>query len=251
VDRRSEEQSVEVYYGLGDRMPQARYWRTSAHDASSTVRHPLPVHDPWEPLVVFANVTYRDGTCLSSNLVRVIPAQLGRAKATLLPSLALEQRGFEDWFFTSGYTDPNRDDTYLQREASSSLPAHLTLNLSLFGDPMNFTLSSHLVSDPQFQGPAGAGYSFECQGTFTRDGLTVIAYERDWSPRARSFTAKVSPAELAGSWRTVTLPLDRFIAPGGERLTTWADVQRLEIRGAAARSAPPCFRGFRWVLPNK
>jgi hypothetical protein len=251
ADRQREVDSVAVYYGLGERMPQARYWRSPAGDARDNHgRYKLPVHDSWQPLLVFANVTYKGGICLSSDLVQVIPAQLGKAKATLLPSLDLEQRFLEDWFFTSGYTDPSRDDTYLQREALSSLPAHLTLNPKLFGDPMNFTLSSHLVSDPQFQGPPGAAYSFECRGAFTRDGLTVIAYQHDWSPRARSFTAKVTPAELAASWRTVTLPPERFTGPAGERLTAWADVQRMEIRGAAARSAPPCFRDFRWVLPG-
>jgi hypothetical protein len=79
----------------------------------------------------------------------------------------------------------------------------------------------------------------------------VVAYQHDWSPRARSFAAKVAPSELDASWRTVTLPLERFTGPSGEKLLGWEAVQRMEIRGAAARVQPPHFRGFRWALPTK
>lgn len=253
AERREEVRKVEIYYGLGDRMPQARYWRFATSVREDQVwQADAPVMNPWEPLVAFANVTYADGVCLSSNLARAIPGQLGKARATLTPSLEWTQGrdGLEYWFFTSGYTDPTRDDTYLSIERTADPPA-LTLNPKLFGDSMNFSISTHLVGDPQFIGPPNATLSFECRGGFTSEGMTVTAYLHDWSPLARTFTATVLPAELSTDWKRVMLPAARFTDAGGQTLAGWAEVQRIAVKGGTARSAPPLFRKFRWMLPGR
>src|SRR5438132_13645309 len=105
--------------------------------------------DTWEDVYPFTNVVYNSGVFLTSNLGHGIPGQIGKAKATLAWSPALEQGrdGLENWYYTAGYTDPNITKTYLRIGDGGPSGHYLTLNPDLFGDPMDFTVSSHIVGD--------------------------------------------------------------------------------------------------------
>lgn len=249
VDQAREVERVEVYYALRDRMPQARFWRTaSATRRDKEWRAAVPVMDAAEPLHAFANVHYRSGVCLTSNLLRAVPAQLGPARATLewTPLLEHGRDGLENWFYTAAYTDPNINWSILKVERGEPGGPCLGLQPDRFGEPMAFTLSSHILNDPQFEGRDGLALTLECRGAFGAEGLTVNLIANDWRPQSRTYSANVGPDELRPGWNRVMLTRDRFKAADGQTLPRWRDAERIELRGRAARSGPPAFRGLRW-----
>lgn len=248
-DRQDEVTRVDVLYSLRDRLPQARFWRrVEATRTGREWRAALPVMDPGDLLFAFANVTYRSGVSLSSTLLRETPRQLGPARATLQWSPIQEhgRDGLEGWFYTAAYTDPNVDWTLLKVERDTPGGASLTLNGDRFGDPMDFSLSTHLLNDPQWEGRPGHSLAFDCRGAYAAGGLTVNLITHDWRPTTRTYTAQIASDTLKPGWNHVHLPLARFTAPDGERLLAWPGVERLELKGRAARQAPPAFRNFRW-----
>jgi hypothetical protein len=242
--------AVDVHYALGDKRPQARFWRrVPIRDLKAPLVAALPVMDPWEQIHVFANVRWKSGVSLSSELRMAIPAQLGRARATLQRSatMAHGDEGVDHWYFTNGYTDPNLDWSYLQSGKDAAHGPFVAFNLDRFGDPVAVRLSTHLIGDPQFRGRDNESLALECRGGFTPDGLTITLIEDDWSPRARRFTAKVAGADLGPDWKEIVLPLSRFADAQGQPPAHWNQIDKLELQGEAARSAPPQFGRLRWT----
>ena len=100
---------VELYYAIANRNPKNRYWRSAAGQANAGAwSASLPVLDTKQPLFAFANVTYQSGICLSSQLVTVIPAELGEARATDTQSTTIDDSsdGLDGWVTRSPATDP-------------------------------------------------------------------------------------------------------------------------------------------------
>jgi len=241
---------VDFYYALGDRIPPARFWRAVvAERRGNEWRALLPVMDTWSDLHFFANVLYNSGALLSSNLEHVIPAHIGPAEASLEWKATLDQWSdhLKHWYFTAGYTDPNISKPYLRIEDGGPADQYLTLVPDLFGDPMQFSISSHIVGDPQFEGRPGMALAFDTKGAYV-EGLTVSAVQDDWGPRARIFSATVDPSQLGKDWRSVKLPISKFVDSEGHSLTAWRGVNKLEIKGKAGKSGPPCFARFQWVV---
>lgn len=246
--------TVEVFYSMGDKRPQARFWRRArVRERGEPLVAQLPVMDTWDQMHVFASVTWRSGICLSSKLRDVIPAQLGRARATLQrdEKIAHGADGTDHWYFTAGYTDPNLDWSYLKAGNDDTAGPFISFNLERLGDPVPVRLSTHIVGDPQFQGRDGESLVFLCRGGFTSDGLTVTVIEDDWGLQSRRFMAKVTREELGTGWKEITLPLSRFTDSQGQSPAKWNLIDKLEIVGATARSDPPKFAGLRWLQhPN-
>jgi hypothetical protein len=204
--------------------------------------------DTGDPLFAFANVTYRSGVSLSSTLLRETPSQLGAPRATLQWSPVQEhgRDGLEGWFYTAAYTDPNVDWPILKVERDAAGAAYLALDGDRFGDPLEFSLSTHLLNDPQWEGREGFALAFDCRGADDASGLTVNLITHDWRPTTKTYSAKIAPEALHPGWNHVVLPRERFVAADGEHLPRWPGVERMELRGRAARKEPPGFRGFRW-----
>lgn len=252
VKEAREVQKVEIYYALGDKIPPARYWRSATvHKNGTRWEAALPIMDAADSLFAFANVYYKSGVCLSSNLAQAVPSHVGPAKATLQWSPRLEQgrEGTENWYYTAAYTDPNISSTYLRTQTDAEKGPCLTLNPELFGDPMTFDLSTHLLGDPQFQGREGQALAFSAKGQFTEEGLTVSVIENDWGPRSRTYSVRIEKSALTPGWQEIVLPLSRFVSADGKTLTDWKSIDRLELRGAASKNEPPCFARFRWQEP--
>ncbi|MBI3861007.1 MAG: acetylxylan esterase [Planctomycetia bacterium] len=245
-------ETVDVHYALGDKRPQARFWRqVRPQPTERGLVAELPVMDTWERMHVFATVTYKSGVSLTSELRPAIPAQLGKARATLERSTAISHGddGVDHWYFTNGYTDPSLDWSYLRSGNDDDAGPFVSFQLERFGDPVSVRLSTHILGDPQFQGRDGESLAFKCQGGFTTDGLTVTLVEDDWSPRARRFTVKLPREDLGPDWKEVILPLSRFVDAQGQSPARWKQIDKLELQGDSARSAPPKFASLRWVLP--
>ena len=241
---------VIVYYALGMKIPPSRFWRRV--DAVKTEdgiwSASLPVVSIWDRASVFANVFYDSGLCLSTKLSKVLPGQLGKARATLAPRLEIDDgsAGYESWFFGPAYTDPNSDSTLLSAGEDEGR-RYVSVNKAGFGDKINFTVASHIFGDPQFQGPPGATLAFDCKGGFDTNGLTLSFSEGEWMPGGINYKAKVAQPEVAGGWKTVLVPLSKFVNEKGANPGSWSKVDRIQISGVATQSEPPLFSRFRWV----
>jgi hypothetical protein len=244
---------VDVYYALGDKRPQVRYWRTAGTSRQgSEWRSSLAVMDTWDDVRAFANVTYRRGVCLSTSLAHAIPAQLGKARATLAWKADLEDGtdGLAHWKFLGAYTDPVLDWSHLKTGRDAEAGPYLTFDTAHLGDPLPVQLYTHLVGDPQHQGRDGLALSFRCRGEFTPEGLTCTVIEQDRSFKARAYSTKIAGKDLGPGWRDVVLPLSRFVDGQGRSLARWQGLDKLEIRGKAARRDPPRFGRLRWIDPR-
>jgi hypothetical protein len=209
---------VIVYYSLGMKIPPSRFWRrvdaVKMEDGSWSAS--LPVVSVWDRASVFANVLYDSGLCLSTKLSKELPGQLGKARATLALTLAIDDGsvGYENWFFGPAYTDPNSDTTLLSAGEDGGR-RYISVNKAAFGDRINFTIASHIFGDPQFQGPPSAMLAFDCKGGFDTNGLTLSFSEGEWMPGGINYTAKVAQQEIAGGWKTVLVPLSKFVNEQG------------------------------------
>lgn len=89
---------VEIYYALKNPVSFNRAWR----DAASVREGPdwiarLPVLDVNDYLFAFANVAYDSTIVRSTDFNAVVPAKLGAAKATDVPSRELSDGGYSAW----------------------------------------------------------------------------------------------------------------------------------------------------------
>lgn len=245
--------SVTAYHALGDKRPSARFWRESGgHRQTNSWRAALPVMDTWDDLFCFANLTYRSGVCLSTPLRHAVPAQVGNAKATLAWQAAIEHGtdGVGHWKFLGGYTDPCDDWTHLETGKDDTIGPFLGFNAEHLGDPVLVQIYTHILGDPQFQGREGHSLAFQVRGAFTDDGLLLTVIEQERSLHARSYTATVPRADLTPGWRQVVLPLSKFTHADGRSPLRWQDLDRLEVRGHAARTDPPRLAKLRWLDPR-
>jgi hypothetical protein len=241
-----------VYYSLGMKIPPSRFWRRgeAVKQEAGNWTAPLPVVSIWDRVSVFANVFYSSGICLSTELSRIFPGQLGKAKATLEPSLTIDEcrHGSETWFFGPAYTDPSIDRELMSMGEDEG-HHYVSVNKAMFGATINFMIASHAFGDPQYQGPAGASLAFECKGGFDTNGLTTTFAEGEWMPGGINYKAIVPQAVVNGGWRSVRVPLSAFASDAGARPASWNKVDRLLLSGVTTQSDPPLFSRFRWVLP--
>jgi len=63
------------------------------------------------------------------------------------------------------------------------------------------------------------------------------------------YKARVPQPELISGWKTVSVPLPRFANEKGASPASWSKVDRIQITGVTAKSQPPLFSRFRWVMP--
>jgi len=175
--------NVILYYSLGMKIPPSRFWRRvdTTRQKPDTWTASLPVLSVWDRVSVFGNVFYTSGVCLSTKLSRVMPGQLGKARATLASSVTIDdgRDGCENWFFGPAYTDPNTDKILLTSGEDQGRH-YISVNKAVFGETINFTIASHIFGDPQFLGPPGASLAFDCKGNFDTNGLTIAFAEGEW-----------------------------------------------------------------------
>jgi hypothetical protein len=182
----------------------------------------------------------------------VIPAQLGKARATLKWQPAFETRngGLDCWKFLGAYTDPSMDWEYLRDGRDPEVGPFLSFNNYRLGDPVPVRLYTHIIGDPQFQGREGLDLAFHVQGDFTVDGLTLTLIEQDRSLQARSYSANITKKDLEPGWRKIALPLSLFMDKDKHTPRRWQDIDKLEVRGTASGQNPLRFARWGWLDPR-
>ena len=233
---------VEMYYAVANRNPKNRYWRTvTGQRTGADWSARLPVLDTKQPLFAFANVTYDSSVCLSSNLVTVIPAELGDARATDTQSSVIVEssQDFGGWVTRSPATDP-----------IPPVPSLLTMSIGADGKT-GFTtktaipIMTHRVGDPKWRGPDGSSLRFEVYVRAPR-ALKVVMHEDEFGTRWTQYRKELHLTPTGG-WQTLTLRADEFLTDKGERLKSWRAVDMLELDSQGGAGAEPVFRMFRWV----
>lgn len=233
---------VDLFYAVENRNPKNRYWRSVAgrqHGEEWT--DDLPVLDARQPLFAFANVVYKSGVCLSTNLVSVVPSELGDARATDRPSHLIDDfaTSTEGWVTSSPATDP-----------IPPVPNLLSAAVGPGGKPgitvtRPIALTTHKVGDPKWRGPEGAKLRFEVFVRAPRT-LRVVMHEKEFAVGWTQYAAEVA-LEPGEGWKTVTLASDAFSAEKGERLKDWDEVRQLELKTSGGAGEEPIYGAFRWV----
>jgi dienelactone hydrolase len=260
---------VEVYYTLGEKPPPNRFWRgAETFKSKGSWQARLPVLKTGDRLRAFANVSYRSGVCLSTNLSRAIPDRLGASRASLVwsQSPAAEPTVYGAPFvFSTANTDPNVFPAYFVKSDDLGGPDAVCVNPAIFGKRINLAIVSHYLGDPGYSGRDGDLLTFEYQGEFLPNsqssadgslagnvgsggaGFTVQLTANDWTPRAKSYMARVSTKGPATIWRQASLSASQFIGADGKPLPSWRDLDKIEIRGIGSKQNPPRFARFRWA----
>lgn len=254
VDVANAPESVEVFYTLGNRPAPNRFWRNvNAAESGSRRSAAVPVVDAWEPVAAFANVRYRSGICLTTSVITRVPGTLGKARATLSADGPLDERLVaESWVYAQAHTDPSIERTYLVVERESEGRHAVRLNPDVFGETQSVNISSHVVSDPQFQAPLGARLAFDYVGDFGAEGLRVTLSEHEWTPLAKSYTATVASEASSDDWRTIELKLEDFKpTDAGTPLANWNELDKINLQGASLKSKPFRLANLGWIAEPK
>ena len=68
-------------------------------------------------------------------------------------------------------------------------------------------------------------------------------------PAGVNYKAKVTQQEVTGGWKTVLVPLSKFVNEKGANPASWSKADRIQILGVATQAEPPLFSHFRWIQP--
>ena len=144
------------------------------------------------------------------------------------------------------YTDPNQGIGYLE-SGSDSAGKFLALNPKCFGgDNIDFYIGSHFPGDEQFEGRSGKALAFELRGGYTGP-LTLLLMENDRLIGGKTYSSDVPTEPARDGWSTVVIPLSAFKDEAGSAPASWAEIDKVNLKGCASKRNPPRFKGFRWV----
>ncbi|HUE15426.1 MAG TPA: acetylxylan esterase [Planctomycetaceae bacterium] len=261
---------VDIFYALGEKPPPNRFWRHAQTTRTAIGwKARLPLLKSNDKCRAFANVHYRSGVCLSTNMGQRLsagsPQNEPRAtlKWTASPNVAGDELG-APFVFARASTDPIVPISYFVRSDDRADPDVICLNPALFGSLIRFGIVTHYIGDPGYVSRDGMSLAFDYQGDFIQDkspqpsaagknneadpgGLTVEVTAHDWTPLARRYTAHVDTQIPAADWHTATLPVSQFHTDDGKPLPSWRELDKLEIRGTTTKQNPPRFRRFHWL----
>ena len=236
--------TAKLFYAVENRNSKNRFWRSAiAMRTGDEWVALLPVHDTREPLFAFANVHYKRGMSIGTDLVAVVPDKLGPAKATDQPSLAIEdfKNGIDDFLTTSTATDPVAPVPSL---IVAAMGPGGRKGVAVSGP---ISIVSHKIGDPKWRGPTGATLQFD---VFAREGKTqkLSLHEKEFVIGHTEYTTE-RPL-TAGRWATFSFSPGDFKTKDGKVLKGWDQINMLELKPSGANSPlEAVYTDFRWVLP--
>lgn len=248
VDQVSEVEKVRVYYNIGNTDNKSRFWREVKPLGDGTVwTAPMQTTDAQERLFAFANVHYKTGVCLTSNLVAEVPAVIG-AIANDLPHLHIYDgsMGMAGWTTESPGTDP-----------IPPVPVPLRVTTGPGGvrgvSPENVyrRLMTYKIGDPSWQGPKGAMLQFKAYSEVEQD-IAIKVADGVISSSANEYLASVH-LEGGEHWQDIVLPTSRFNSLSGSgTLESWQNLVVLWVVPAAGNALEDerlILSEFNW-MPN-
>ena len=189
---------VDLFYAVENRNPKNRYWRaTSGQQDGGTWTASLPVLDTKQPLFAFANVVYESGVCLSSNLVTIIPDDLGAAMATDTPDDAdrriLPRHRRLGHEVPGDRPDPAGPLAPTDRQwPPDGLPG-VTVTQAI-------PILTHKVGDPKWRGPEGTSLQIRVHVRAART-VRVVMHEKEFAPGWTQYTKELRMIP-EGGWQT-------------------------------------------------
>jgi alpha-beta hydrolase superfamily lysophospholipase len=237
---------VDLYYAVENPCPFNRHWRqVKARKKADAWTAALPVMDVRKHLFAFANVHYKRGMCLTSNLAAAIPAKLGEAKATDAPSMQIADfsEDLDGFLTTSTGTDPVVFYPGLARQKG---PGDRYGIRPLMQGPSVIT---YKIGDPKWRGPDGAKLAFEAycpEPVELQMTLHENEFDRGWE-RYRH----VVKLEAGKAWRDISLTPGKFQTEKGKKLSSWRQADMIEMRLANWPEQRPIFTNFRWVRAGR
>ncbi|MDB5306751.1 MAG: hypothetical protein JWO38_953 [Gemmataceae bacterium] len=243
---------VDVYYSLNNDWPMTRFWRTvpDVRREKDIFVGPLPVLLPTDELYVFANVSYKSGVRVSSQLVKKAVGEIPGAKPTLERQVIIDAMDTPtDWNWVPAYTDPCREDRFFAAWAGPSGERGFTLDPKTFNHagPMTYYFGTRKIGDPQFRGTGRTALLLDHPASNTPEKLTVRLTHRPPGQNPTEFTAVLPPATGEGAWRTWRMEPGQFRDAGGKVLPGWDRVEYFVLNGMSPANKPPVFKRLRWA----
>jgi len=232
---------VEVFYAVENCDPKNRYWRpAAARKKGDAWAATLPILDVRQRLFAFAQVHYEAGMCLAGNFEAVIPADLGNARATDKPSLAIGDfsKGLDGFHTTSTGTDPVVFYKGLVRAKGPDGRFGVRTN----GPPV----MTRKLADPKWRGPDGSKLAFDVYAPQDVT-LKIMLKSHEFNPGGKYYEAGLSLKAREG-WQKVRLEAGQFKPKKGQALKRWREMETLEISAEGGwPKQRPIFADFRWV----
>lgn len=245
--------AVEAHYNLDEgAAPQARYWRTvlPEREASSrawTARAPIWKTD--QTLRAYCDVKYRSGVVLSSRVIKVVPASLGDAQATLKPQALIDDFAGGDiraWvWYPCG---PNPAAAVEEGPQLNAIPDGpdkgwaLGANNSFIKGRMALTTTK--ISDPVYFAGNHRSLAFRVHGNPGTD-LTIIVVRDFWKPGQTEYTAHLQ-VPAGEDWQRVSLKPGDFKDKQGSVLDGWQNLQQLRIEAQYPEDKPVYIAQVSW-----
>lgn len=244
---------VEIYYALEHPYAVSRHWRQAATGAR--VREAsAPVMRTDRHLMAYANVHYPGEITISTNLVAVIPASLGAARATLSSSNELFGRTEPDGGWTCfGYpTDPEptalRDRSYF--------PKFLDFagELAVQPDP-RVGMATYKPGDPQFRAPNDADRLELSVAKSSGAPIEILLHLSYHRPGTRTFRVVLTPTPQE-AWQPFALKLGDFeevipssLQRSGQPLLSFDGIEVIEVKPLTGKpwgTEAPLLGQLRW-----
>lgn len=212
---------IEIYYALKNPVSFNRAWRDAAavRDGENWIGK-LPVLDVNDYLFAFANVTYDSTIVRSTEFNAVIPAKLGPAKATDVPSADLSGGGYSAWSNVAPIEGPGGVQGFRPTDNARGS-------------------STDQLHDPKWKAPPKSRLTFRFYCT---EPQTVIVTAGDY------FHAEL---EIGASdqWQQTTIAAERLLNRFDKKpLRDWSEATRLHLAPkAGADLTKVLFADFRWT----
>lgn len=215
---------VDMYYGY-ERDPRNRFWadgRVMARDGVWEAE--CPVFDLDEPLYVLANIFYR------------IPERNRREDDPKTFAISVTSTAYPDALHKAN-VQATEQTRRLIDDFSRGFHDFYTLNID---NRHHWLISTRKLADPRWEGPRGAGLSFEIETTKAGNTLAVEVVTDSWrgysGRRPDTWTALV-PLPQAGR-QHIDLTINDFANPEGKRLGDWYGITELVFQSGAKSRHP-------------
>ena len=168
---------------------------------------------------------------------------------------------FEDWYYVPAYVDPYKSVPYFQLWTGPNGEHGFTLNRvdSHIQPPTmtdkterKFNFATHKIGDPQWRGSGKTALQLDYLASLAPKQLQIRRAPVSLRPRLDGLCLRAE-ADFRRGWVTLTMTPDQFKDSKGNALTSWDDVDCLDLMGICLEAHPPVFKNLRWegATPGK